>query len=100
MRVLAALGDPTRIRIVELLAEHERSVTELREHFSLSQPAMSQHLKVLRDAQLAQARVDGQRRVYSLRADGVDELTTWLDHVRGFWSRRLSNLDDHLDGHP
>lgn len=100
MRVLAALGDPTRVRMVELLAEREYSVGELRDHFSISQPAISQHLKVLRDAELAQARVDGQRRLYSLRAGGVDELSAWLQSIRRTWSARLTALDDYLDANP
>jgi DNA-binding transcriptional ArsR family regulator len=100
VEALAAIADPTRSRIVELLAEREHSVTELREHFSLSQPAISQHLKVLRDANVAVARVEGTRRLYTLQSGGLDEVSAWVEGVRSTWARHLGALDAYLDTNP
>ncbi len=84
--VFDALGDPTRRRILELLSDGEQSVTTLVTALSvtrpLSQPAVSQHLRVLRDAGLVRVRADGTRRLYRLVADGVDDAVSWLESLR------------------
>lgn len=96
MQSLEALADPTRRRIVELLAERERSAGELVQKFAMTAPAVSQHLKVLREAQLVTARVDGQRRIYTVNPAGFDELEGWLARTRRFWSGRLDFLEREL----
>ena len=96
MRSMEALADPTRRRIVELLSRGERTAGELVEKFDLSAPAISQHLKVLREARLVNARVDGQFRRYSLDPAGFDELDRWLERTRSFWSRSLDALEREL----
>jgi DNA-binding transcriptional ArsR family regulator len=96
MREFAALADPTRRRIVELLGAGERSVGELVEEFDISAPAVSQHLKTLRDAGLVQVRVDAQRRIYALDPGGLDQIDAWLKGVRTFWAGRLDALDQAL----
>jgi DNA-binding transcriptional ArsR family regulator len=88
-----ALADPKRRRIVELLATGELSAGEIHKHFRVSGPAISQHLKVLRDAHLVRVRVDAQRRVYSLDPKGLDELEEWLMSIRKLWSGRLDALE-------
>lgn len=79
--VLIALVDPSRRRILELLADRERSVGELVARFTLTQPAVSGHLRVLREAGLVDVRADGARRVYSLRRGRLDELVAWLERL-------------------
>ena len=96
MDALAALADPTRRRIVELLGRGERSAGELVEEFDVSAPAISQHLKALREARLVQVRVDAQRRIYALDPGGLDEIDAWLASVRRFWSGRLDALEREL----
>ena len=89
MDSLAALADPTRRRIVELLTLREMSAGEIARHFKLSAPAISQHLKVLRDAHLVQMRAEAQRRIYEIDPDGFVELDAWLINIRQFWRGRL-----------
>src|SRR5262245_63825052 len=86
MDAFAAVADPTRRGIVELLGRGERAAGEIAAHFDMSGPAMSQHLKTLRDARLVQVRVDAQRRIYALDPAGFAELEAWLAQVRAFWS--------------
>ena len=96
MQSLAAIADPTRRRIVELLAEGERSAGELVDEFDLSAPAISQHLKVLREAGLVVTRAEGQSRIQSLNPAGFDELEAWLEKTRSIWSSRLDALEREL----
>lgn len=96
MHALTALADPTRRRIVELLAERDRTAGEIVEHFTISAPAVSQHLKVLREAGLIVSRVEGQSRIQSLNPCGLDELNAWLEHTREVWSQRLDALERAL----
>ena len=96
MQTLTAIADPTRRRIVELLAERERTAGELVEEFDLSAPAISQHLNVLREAGLVTTRAEGQSRIQSLNAAGFDELDAWLHRTRAAWSRRLDALEREL----
>jgi len=96
MQTLLALADPTRRRIVELLAVRERTAGELVQEFELSAPAISQHLNVLREAGLVTTRAEGQSRIQSLQPAGLDELETWLQRTRALWSRRLDALEREL----
>jgi DNA-binding transcriptional ArsR family regulator len=96
MQSLAAIADPTRRRIVELLAERERTTGELVREFDLSAPAISQHLNVLRDAGLVVTRAEGQSRIQSLDPAGFDELDAWLEKTRSMWSRSLDALEREL----
>jgi len=96
MSAFAALADPTRRHIVELLAEGERSAGELAAHFDTSRPGVSRHLRVLREHGLVRAREDGARRLYSLDPAPLAELDEWLARYRGFWDNRLDALDTEL----
>ena len=96
MQSLVAIADPTRRRIVELLAERDRTAGELVEKFDMSAPAISQHLNVLRDAGWITTRAEGQTRIQSLNPAGLQELETWLDRTRTFWSNRLDALEREL----
>lgn len=96
MNGLAALADPTRVRIVELLADGDRSAGELAAEFATSRPGVSRHLRVLREHGLVSAREDGRRRVYSLEPAPLAELDEWLARYRSFWSARLDALDTEI----
>jgi DNA-binding transcriptional ArsR family regulator len=96
MQSLLAIADPTRRRIVELLAERERSAGELVGEFDLSAPAISQHLNVLREAGLVTTRAEGQSRIQSLNPRGFAELEAWLQKTRSVWSGRLDALEREL----
>ena len=91
-----ALADPTRRRIVEMLGSGERTAGAIGEGFAISAPAISQHLKTLRDAGLVRVRVDGQRRIYSLDPDGFAAMEEWFARMRTFWSGRLDALEREL----
>jgi DNA-binding transcriptional ArsR family regulator len=94
------LGDPVRRRILELLAHGEHSAGALAEtiqaEFGISQPAVSQHLKVLRDSGFATVRVAGTRRLYQVDAAPLRDIDDWLEQFRGFWSQRLDALATEL----
>jgi DNA-binding transcriptional ArsR family regulator len=92
----AALSDPTRRSILELLGAGEQAAGAIGERFAVTAPAISQHLKVLREARLVRVRAEGQRRLYSLDPDGLAELEAWLGRVRRFWSGRLDALEREL----
>ena len=92
----AALADPTRRSIVELLGAGEQTAGAIGEGFPISAPAISQHLKTLREAGLVRVRVDGQRRIYSLDPEGFAEMEAWFARMRGFWSGRLDALEREL----
>jgi len=93
---LAALADPTRRRILELLRDGELAAGDLSDEFSISRPAVSRHLRVLREAELVHSRVDGQRRVYALDARPLAELDAWLEPYRRLWAHRLDALDTEI----
>jgi|ERR1700736_1003545 len=99
MQAFAALGDPTRQRIVEMLAARELSSGEIARRFDMTAPAVSQHLKLLREAGLVQVRRDAQRRIYALDPAGLAELDAWLARFRRFWSGRLDALEHELEHH-
>jgi DNA-binding transcriptional ArsR family regulator len=96
MHSLAALADPTRRRIVETLAEGSLSSGEIANRFSISSPAISQHLKILRLAKLVRVRAQAQRRIYELDPEGVDDLSVWIANIRRSWSARLDRLEAQL----
>jgi DNA-binding transcriptional ArsR family regulator len=89
----AALADPTRRRIVEMLARGPLSVGEIAARFTISPSAVSQHLKVLRTAKLVRARVAAQQRIYELDTEGLAEIESWLDSVGPLWQKRLEALE-------
>jgi DNA-binding transcriptional ArsR family regulator len=94
------LGDPVRRRILELLAKGERAagtiVEVIQREFDISQAAVSQHLKVLRASGFATARVEGSRRIYSVEANRLRAVDSWLDQFRGFWEERLNALTTEI----
>jgi DNA-binding transcriptional ArsR family regulator len=94
--VFEALADPTRRRVLELLAERELTAGEIAAAFTVSRPAVSRHLRVLREAGLVKARRDSQRRVYGLDPGPLHELDLWLERYRRFWPDRLDALEEHL----
>jgi DNA-binding transcriptional ArsR family regulator len=96
MQALEALADPTRRRIVELLAEGELGAGELAAQFRAARPGVSRHLRVLREHGLVRARAEGRRRLYSLDPRPLEELEAWLDHYRAFWENRLDALDTEI----
>jgi DNA-binding transcriptional ArsR family regulator len=100
MEAFAALADDTRLRLVEELGKGERPVGDLVKRFELTQPTISQHLKVLKDAGLVRVRPDAQRRLYSIDPDGFQVIELWLERHRRTWAKRLNRLDQHLDDNP
>jgi DNA-binding transcriptional ArsR family regulator len=100
VNAFAALSDPTRVRILDLLCMRERSVNELVQQFELTQPAVSQHLRVLKEAGLVSSRPVAQRRIYSVRSGPLRELDGWLQKYRKFWAKQLDALEQHLDENP
>ena len=96
MQSLLAIADPTRRRIVELLAQRDRTAGELVDEFDVSAPAISQHLNVLRGAGLVTTRAEGKTRIQTLDPRGFDELDAWLRRTREFWSQRLDALEREL----
>jgi DNA-binding transcriptional ArsR family regulator len=100
VKSLAVLGDPTRRRIVELLAGGSLCAGEIARRFDMSPPAISQHLKTLRHANLVQVRRDAQRRIYELNREGVGELAEWVHRLQGFWTTRLDVLESVITNDP
>ncbi len=96
MNTFEALTDPTRRRILDLLRERPRLVGELVDLLEMSQPGVSKHLRVLREAGLVQVRQDAQRHWYELRLEPLIELDTWLESYRQLWNARLDTLDVYL----
>jgi DNA-binding transcriptional ArsR family regulator len=92
-----ALADPHRRKMLELLGKRPLAAGALAGEFAMSAPAVSQHLKVLREAELVRVAVDGQRRIYSLDPEGLAEVDAWLGRVRGFWKDRLDRLEAALE---
>ena len=95
--VLDAIVEPRRRDILDLLRAGERQVGDLVDELGVTQPTVSKHLKVMRDAGLVTVRPDAQRRWYRLRADALVELDAWLESYRKAWVQRLDDLEDHLD---
>jgi DNA-binding transcriptional ArsR family regulator len=100
MHAFDVLGDPVRRRILELLADGERTsgaITDVvQAEFGISQPALSQHLRVLRDSGFARVRPDGARRLYAVDSAPLQQVDAWLDPFRHFWNQRLDSLATEL----
>ncbi len=100
MHAFDVLGDPVRRRILELLADGERAAGEVsavvQEEFGISQPAVSQHLRVLRDNGFATVRPEGARRLYAVRHEALQDVDAWLDGFRRFWTPPLMALETEL----
>jgi DNA-binding transcriptional ArsR family regulator len=100
MHAFDVLGDPVRRRILELLAGNELAsgevVDAIAQEFGITQAAVSQHLKVLRDSGFATVRPEGTRRLYSLDTAPLEEVDAWLGHFRGFWTHRLLALGTEI----
>ena len=100
MHAFDVLGDPVRRRILELLAKNELASGEVVDviaaEYGITQAAVSQHLKVLRDSGFATVRADGTRRLYSLDTAPLEEVDAWLEHFRGFWTHRLLALGTEI----
>ncbi len=96
MHAFDVLGDPVRRRILELLAKDDHASGEIVEviqrEFGISQPAVSQHLKVLRESGFAKVRAEGPRRIYAFESAPLREVDAWLSHFRGFWTHKLDAL--------
>jgi DNA-binding transcriptional ArsR family regulator len=97
MSPFEALAEPNRRRILDVLRDGERPAGDLVQALAMSQPGVSKHLRLLREAGLVSVRADGQRRVYRLEPKGLEDLDAWLMPYRRFWARRLAALDDHLE---
>ncbi|NDK30834.1 ArsR/SmtB family transcription factor [Nesterenkonia haasae] len=100
MSVYAALAEPHRRQILDLLRAGEMSAGELVDALDLSQPGVSKHLKVLRAAGLVDVWPRGKQRFYALRPDPLVEVTNWLEPYRMLWSSRLDNLEHYLEENP
>lgn len=97
---IEVLAEPSRRQILDLLRNGERSVGELVDGVQLSQPAVSKHLRVLRDSGLVDVRVDAQRRLYRIRPEPLIELDAWLGTYRRLWDESLDRLERHLSSKP
>jgi DNA-binding transcriptional ArsR family regulator len=89
----SALADSTRREIVDLLADGDKDAGTIADNFSISKPAISRHLGVLREGGIVSVRRDAQRRIYSLRPDGLHDVDRWLSRYRSFWADRLDDLE-------
>src|SRR5271154_6604275 len=97
MNAFAALSDDTRREIVRLVAKNgELTSTEISQNFEMSPPAISQHLKVLKEAKVLSVKKDVQKRVYTLNDSGIDEIEKFLLDIKHLWNKRLDRLDRHL----
>ena len=97
MNVFGALADPTRAEIVDALAGGDRTVNEIVRLFEISQPSISRHLRVLREAGLVRVEPEGRKRIYRLDPAPLREIDGWLERYRKFWARKLDALESHLD---
>jgi DNA-binding transcriptional ArsR family regulator len=100
MSTFEVLAEPNRRRILDLLRSSERPVGELVRELDVSQPAVSKHLRVLREAGLVDVRAAAQRRLYRVRPEPLQALDEWLEPYRRLWSERLDDLERHLDEMP
>jgi len=91
------IAEPNRRAILSLLASSERSVGEIEQKLRMSQPSVSKHLRVLREAGFVEARADAQRRVYRIRPEPLAEVDEWLAPFRHFWNAHIDALEAHLD---
>ena len=97
LAALQVLAEPRRVAILELLRDRERPVGELVDELGVSQPSVSKHLRVLKDAGLVDVRADAQRRLYRIRPEPLAELDDWLAGYRALWATSLDRLEEHLE---
>lgn len=97
MNVFAALADPTRLKIFELIASGEKTVGEIVDQFSFKPPTISQHLQVLKQARLVSVRAEGQKRIYTVDETGLKEIEAWTQQQRAHWNQKLDALERHLE---
>ena len=95
--MLQALADPRRREIVEMLLEEDQVVGQLARRLPIAQSGVSRHLRILKDAGMVESRTEGQRRVYSLRAEPFEKLSQWLAQYRRLWENRLDNFEAELE---
>ena len=95
--VFGIIAEPNRRAILSLLVESERSVGEIERQLRMTQPTVSKHLRVLRDAGFVESTVDAQRRLYRLKPEPLKEIAAWLAPFRQFWSAHVDALERHLD---
>ena len=95
--VFEIIAEPNRRAILNLLVSSEQSVGEIEQHLGMSQPTVSKHLRVLRDAGIVESAVDAQRRLYRLKPEPLQEVDAWLAPFRRFWSTHVDALERHLD---
>jgi DNA-binding transcriptional ArsR family regulator len=95
--VFAAVGDPTRRRVLDLLAKGELAAGELAAPFSITRPAVSQHLRILRRAGLVTVRRQGREQIYGLQAKPLRQVYDWVEHYEQFWNQKLAALGEYLD---
>jgi DNA-binding transcriptional ArsR family regulator len=95
--VFEIIAEPNRRAILSLLVSSQQSVGEIERQLQMPQPAVSKHLRVLRDAGFVESTVDAQRRLYRLRPEPLQEIDAWLDPFRRFWSAHIDALERHLD---
>jgi DNA-binding transcriptional ArsR family regulator len=95
--VFEIIAEPNRRAILSLLVSSEQSVGEIERQLRMSQPTVSKHLRVLRDAGFVESTVDAQRRLYRLKPEPFQQVDAWLDQFRRFWSAHLDALERHLD---
>jgi DNA-binding transcriptional ArsR family regulator len=93
----AIIAEPSRRAILSMLASSELSVGDIEQHLGMSQPSVSKHLRVLREAGFVESRVDAQRRLYRIRPEPLMEVDAWLAPFRRFWSRHVDALERHLE---
>jgi len=98
--VFHAISDPTRRSLLDLVAQSEQPVKTLAQAFAMSRPAISQHLRVLKQAGLVTERRVGREHLYRLQADPLHEVSDWVQHYEHFWRERLKLLSEHLDTTP
>jgi DNA-binding transcriptional ArsR family regulator len=97
LSIFEVIAEPNRRTMIELLRVRERSVNELVGHLAISQPAVSKHLGILKNAALVGIRQEAQKRIYYLRPEPLREVDSWIENYREFWSDRLDALEELLD---
>jgi len=95
--IFAAIGDPTRRQVLNMLSKADLPAGEIAAHFRISRPAISQHLHVLRRAKLVAVQRCGREHVYRLRSEPLQEVYDWVEHYRQFWTKKIAGLGEYLD---
>lgn len=98
--VFQAIADPNRRRIIELIAVQPQNLNAIAENFKISRPAVSQHVKILRECGLVEVQKQGRERVCTARMEKLDEVTAWVEKYRNFWNNKLDNLEQFLNSQP